>query len=120
MTLKEYIEALELTKIIYESENGLCGGDLHIVLDDDNCDKHSILYCWKQVHTNPFLTGDALVAEKRLLVLMSGFNMAEREAVASKYCWWEYDPDLLKELAADSEGEEDFDPFDLPEMEENP
>lgn len=41
--------AIELIKILYESEHGSCGGVGHIVFDDNNFDNASIDFCLGQI-----------------------------------------------------------------------
>jgi len=97
MTLTEFKIALQLIKVIYESDKGSVGGDLHLVLDDNNCESGHLQYCWELIHENPILSGEALEAEKRLLVLLAKLNYAERLAITSSINWWysEFDPEEI-------------------------
>lgn len=108
MTLKEFQRALELIKVIYESEFGRAGGDLHLVLDDNNCESHCLQYCWDYINNPNHKVWSPIVnAENELLVLLSRLNYAERLAVTNAINWWqsEFDPYELTE--------EDFNPISL-------
>lgn len=78
MTYAEYARAVDLMEIIYSSPEGCCGGDLHIILDDQNVRKSDIEYCRGVVNNNPFLSGEFLDAEKELLGILSRMNYLER------------------------------------------
>ena len=44
---------LEYYKCLYKIKDCGAGGILHILLDDDNYDDESIMYCLKECLTNP-------------------------------------------------------------------
>lgn len=45
-------EIFPLVNEYYNKEGNSCGGNLHIVLDDGNCDNGSIQYCLDRCITN--------------------------------------------------------------------
>ena len=83
-TIREYIGCL------YNLEGCCCGGELHILLDDDNYDDDSILYCLKEClsnHEREESVIGRIICEEYLKLTMPQRRLLTQPYINDFQCW---------------------------------
>lgn len=81
------LTVMEYCKCLYRLEGCLCGGPLHIILDDGNYRDSDIIFCMKECLRNPENEGSDL----GLLICRELSNMAYIKRLAFEWlrCGWD-------------------------------
>ena len=78
---------LEYCKCLYKLEGCVCGGSLHILLDDDNYDDDDILFCLNECIQHP----DREESELGILICKEYLKLSKEERIVFDNIWngWE-------------------------------
>ena len=84
---------LEYCKCFYKLEGCICGGPLHILLDDNNYRESDILFCLKECLNNPEHEGSDL----GILICKEYLKLSKEERTYFNHLWngWELNGDCL-------------------------
>lgn len=74
---------LEYCRCLYKLEGCICGGLLHILLDDDNYDTNSILFCLRECITHP----EEEESELGILICKELLKMSIEERTLFDWMW---------------------------------
>ena len=77
---------LEYCKCLYQLEGCGCGGNLHILLDDQNIKTDDILFCLNECITHP----ESEESDLGILICKEYLRFSDEERELFTYIWCEY------------------------------